>query len=105
MNKKELMRRVKEYALKVGFDLRKKKNDATRYTVYCGGSGCKWRLHSSVLDNKTFAVKTYHGGHRCIRQINSKIADQGWLASKIVVELKKNPKLEAKYLEKWVKKS
>lgn len=72
MSKKDFIIRVKEYSLKGGFCLKRKKNDDVRFIVYCGASRCKWRLHASVMDDeKTFGIKTYNRAHRCIRHVNN----------------------------------
>ncbi|KAL6567149.1 hypothetical protein OROMI_015553 [Orobanche minor] len=99
-NIQELRRRVKDYVLKVGFIMKKERNCNLRYTLYCKGKGCKWRLHASVLDDeRTFMIKTYHGGHRCVRRTDYHEADYNWLASKIMVQLRDNPAMTAKHLE------
>ena len=72
--------------------MKKEKNNLSRYTVSCKGKGCKWRLHASVLDDeKTFMIKSYHGGHRCVRKTDYHEADYNWLASKILNHLRENP--------------
>ena len=98
----ELRRRMKEYVLKVGFKLIRHKNDKLRYTVSCGGKGCKWRLHAAVLDDEvSFMVRNYYGKHRCVRKVDNRQADSNWLASKILDELREHPNTSAKKLEIW----
>ena len=82
---KELRKRVKEYTIKVGFKCKRVKNEESRFTAFCMGEGCKWRIHASATEDKrTMMVKTYHGQHLCIKKVNNREADQNWLASKVI---------------------
>lgn len=47
-------------------------------------------------------IKTYTGGHKCVRKVDHKQADCNWLASKLLDKLRENPSLTAKKLHPWV---
>ena len=98
---KELRNRVKEYTIKVGFKCNRVKNEDNRFTATCTGAGCNWRLHCSKINDTVLMVKTYHGKHTCVRQVNNKEADQNWLAVHVMDKLKEHPNFDAHELIKW----
>ena len=78
---------LRDYAIKGGYVIRRKKNDGKRVTAICATAGCPWRVHASVIpDGRTFMIKTMASDHTCIRAMGNKNANANskWVAGKLM---------------------
>ncbi|XP_020110398.1 uncharacterized protein LOC109725568 [Ananas comosus] len=81
-NKKTLKRSLDHFAVLNGFEFNVEKSDKRRMTVKCANERCGWRLHASVLQDKTtFEVKTLKNEHECpsVNRCGNKMASQFWV--------------------------
>lgn len=59
---------VRNYAIKKGYELVRKKSDIKRLTIICGSDRCPWRLYATRLaDQMTFMIKSLQDKHMCVR--------------------------------------
>lgn len=49
-------------------------------------------------------IRSYQGGHKCVRKVDQRQADSNWLATKLLEPMKETPGITAKKLEPWVNK-
>ncbi|KAJ8429545.1 hypothetical protein Cgig2_008377 [Carnegiea gigantea] len=73
---------MKDYCVQQGICLRKLRNDRRRYTKKCTNVDCTWRIHASVLDNKsTWMIRRHSWKHICGRTEVNKSASSRWVAT------------------------
>ncbi|TXG63992.1 hypothetical protein EZV62_010986 [Acer yangbiense] len=88
-----------DYAIQEGFNFKKIKNDNNRFTWACLAANCPWRLHASVVGDKTtMQVKTYNNDHTYHRIYKSQEARSKWIASRFEVLVKNNPSIQCRVI-------
>ncbi|XP_020108011.1 uncharacterized protein LOC109723913 isoform X2 [Ananas comosus] len=102
-NKKTLKRSLDHFAVLNGFEFNVEKSDKRRMTVKCANERCGWRLHASVLQDKTtFEVKTLKNEHECpsVNRCGNKMASQFWVCDRVVDWLKTEGEISVPDLQK-----
>jgi len=73
--KEDLLTVMKDYCVQQGITLRKIMNDKRRYTQKCANVECTWRIHASVLvDKSTWMIRRHSGKHICGKTEGNKSA-------------------------------
>ncbi|XP_052114424.1 uncharacterized protein LOC127745590 [Arachis duranensis] len=86
---------VREYCIQEGRRVRFKKNDNVQCRTLCKGEKCPWVIYvSKDSDGVFWQVKIFNDDHTCPRETKNKLANRGWLASKLVKKLRKFPNLK-----------
>ncbi|RYQ95013.1 hypothetical protein Ahy_B08g089993 [Arachis hypogaea] len=81
---------VREYCIQEGRRVRFKKNDNVRCRVLCKGKDCPWVIYASKnSEDVCWQVKTFNEDHTFPRKTKNRLANRGWLASKLVKKLRK----------------
>ncbi|KAF2286076.1 hypothetical protein GH714_010191 [Hevea brasiliensis] len=100
---------LKDYAMKGGYEIHRKKNDNRRITTTCATEGCDWGFLTSILaDDMTFMLKTLNNVHSCMRPLDNKNLNSTtrWIVEKLMSFLRANPDMSYELmqhhlLEKW----
>ncbi|RYR20935.1 hypothetical protein Ahy_B03g066162 isoform A [Arachis hypogaea] len=81
---------VREYCIQEGRRVRFKKNDKVRCRALCKVEDCPWVIYASMdSESVCWQVKIFNDDHACPREIKNRLANRGWLASKLVKKLRK----------------
>jgi len=76
--------------------LRKVRNHNKRYTQQCSNLTCTFRLHASVLvDKTTWMIKSIRGSHVYVVIEVNKCVGSRWVATHLLADLKSNPNMDA----------
>ncbi|KAK3198187.1 hypothetical protein Dsin_021602 [Dipteronia sinensis] len=90
---------LRDLVVQEGFQLRRIKNDKDRYTAVCAYEGCSWRIHASLMEDRTtFMIKTLHPRHYCQKVHKNQKAAASWVANRFKVLNKENPYIKVKFL-------
>jgi len=91
---------MREYCIQEGFTLQKLKNEKTRYTHKCTNPGCSWKIHCSVLvDRTTWMVKAYSGRHICGRSDQNRMATAPEVSKFLLPYFIASPKMDMKGIQ------
>ncbi|XP_016173269.1 uncharacterized protein LOC107615748 [Arachis ipaensis] len=81
---------VREYCIQEGRRVRFKKNDKIQCRALCKVEDCPWVIYASKdSESVCWQVKTFNDDHTCPRETKNRLANKGWLASKLVKKLRK----------------
>ncbi|XP_057734112.1 uncharacterized protein LOC130949396 [Arachis stenosperma] len=81
---------VREYCIHDGRRVRFKKNDKIRCRALCKVEDCPCVIYASKdSESVCWQVKTFNDDHTCPRETKNRLANRGWLASKLVKKLRK----------------
>ncbi|KAK3212175.1 hypothetical protein Dsin_016881 [Dipteronia sinensis] len=90
---------ILDFAVQEGFQLRRIKNERDRYTAECEYKGCGWRIHASLVDDRTtFMVKTLEPQHTCQKVHKNQEANAVCVAKRFKALIEANPDIEVKLL-------
>ncbi|XP_020096022.1 uncharacterized protein LOC109715442 [Ananas comosus] len=91
------------FALLNEFEYNLQKSDLLRVTATYAKSNCKWRIHSSRLqDSLVFQIKTLQGEHTCTsaNRCRNKVATQSWVCNRVIEWLRLEGDLSTTELRK-----
>ncbi|XP_050222545.1 uncharacterized protein LOC126672633 [Mercurialis annua] len=97
---------IRKWVILNGYNMRNIRTNINQVEKRCDGSGkwklygsCKWKLYSS-LDRKrnSFTIKTPNSGHMCNRKMENRQALYGWISTKYLHKLRRNPNMTAALL-------
>ncbi|KAJ8451191.1 hypothetical protein Cgig2_013963 [Carnegiea gigantea] len=101
--KEDLLTVMKDYCVQQGISLRKIRNDRRRYTQKCANVECTWRIHASVLvDKSTWMIRRHSGKHICGRNECNKSATSRWVASNLLSYYRANPNAAVENMEDFI---
>ncbi|TXG53399.1 hypothetical protein EZV62_022568 [Acer yangbiense] len=86
---------LRDYVVQEGFKLKRIKNAKECYTAECAYEGCSWRVHASLVDDRTnFIIKTMNGIHCCQKIHKNQEANANWVAHRANNRVLNKPKKE-----------
>nr|XP_025691281.1 uncharacterized protein LOC112792309 [Arachis hypogaea] len=93
----QFKRALKDVFVQDGRDCMYLKNEPGRVRAACAEEDCPWLIFVSKNSvTMSFEVKTFHSKHTCGRDYGRNLVDKNWVAKKLGLRLKTQPKLTPK---------
>jgi hypothetical protein len=95
---------VRECNVKMGKDVKFKRNYLAKCVVICRDEHCKYRIYGrKCKDEESFEVRSFQPKHSCRRRHENSILKSNWIADKLIDKFRAQPNMPVKAIVEEVK--